>query len=67
MYFILILAPPNSLIPWRMNWQPTPVFLPGQSRGQRSLEAYSPWGLKELDTTERLSNSSLIYLLMQVI
>ena len=52
MYFILILAPPNSLIPWRRNWQPTTVFLPGQSRGQRSLEAYSPWGLKELDTTE---------------
>ena len=35
--------------------QPTPVFLPGKSHGQRKLEAYSPWGRKELDTTERLS------------
>ena len=34
-------------------WQPTPVFLPGESRGQRSLVGYSPWGRKELDTTEQ--------------
>ena len=39
--------------PWRRKWQPTPVFLPGKCRGQRSLVAYSPWGLKEPDTTER--------------
>ena len=32
--------------------QPTPVFLPGESRGQRSLADYSPWGRKELDVTE---------------
>ena len=32
----------------------TPVFLPGKSHGQRSLEDYSPWDHKELDTTERL-------------
>ena len=31
---------------------PTPVFLPGESRGQRSLSGYSPWGCKELDATE---------------
>ena len=31
---------------------PTPVFLPGESHGQRSLVDYSPWGHKELDTTE---------------
>ena len=30
-------------IPWRMKWQPTPVFLPGKSYGQRSLVVYSPW------------------------
>ena len=30
--------------PWRRKWQPTPVFLPGKSHGQRSLEGYSPWG-----------------------
>ena len=41
-------------IPWRRKWQPTPVFLPGESYGQRSLVGYSPWGHKELDTTERL-------------
>ena len=39
-------------IPWRMAWQPTPVFLPGESHGQRSLAGYSPWGHKESDTTE---------------
>ena len=39
-------------IPWRRKWQPTLVFLPGESHGQRSLAGYSPWGLKELDTTE---------------
>ena len=32
--------------------QPTPVFLPGESQGQRSLARYSPWGCKESDTTE---------------
>ena len=36
-------------------WQPTPVFLPGESHGQRSLVGYNPWGCKESDTTERLS------------
>ena len=35
-------------------WQPTPVFLPGESHGQRSLVGYSPWGRKESDTTEQL-------------
>ena len=42
-------------IPWRRKWQPTPVFLPGESHGQRSLGGYSPWGHKELDTTEQLT------------
>ena len=39
-------------IPWRRKWQPTPVFLPGKSHGQRSLASYSPWGHKEMDMTE---------------
>ena len=40
-------------IPWRIRaWQPTPVFLPGESHGQRSLGGYSPWGRKESDTTQ---------------
>ena len=42
---------------WRMEWQPTPEFLLGESRGQKSLAGYSPWGHKELDTTERLTLS----------
>ena len=40
------------LIRWRRAWQLTPVFLPRQSRGQRSLAGYSPLGPKELDTTD---------------
>ena len=39
-------------IPWRGVWQPTPVFLPGKSHGQRSLVGYSPWGHKGLAMTE---------------
>ena len=38
-------------ISWRI-WQTTPVFLPGESRGQRSLAGHSPWGHKKSDTTE---------------
>ena len=37
---------------WRRQWQPTPVLLPGKSHGWRSLVGCSPWGRKELDTTE---------------
>ena len=37
---------------WSRKWQPTLVFLPGESHGQRSLVGYSPWGCKESDTTE---------------
>ena len=37
---------------WRRKWQPTPVFLPGESRGQRSLVGCCPWGLTVSDTTE---------------
>ena len=43
-------------IPWSKKWQPTPVFLPGISHGQRSLVGYSPWGYKDPDTTERLKH-----------
>ena len=38
--------------PWRRKWQPTPVFLPEKSHGQRSLAGYSPTGCKESDGTE---------------
>ena len=40
-------------IPWRMEWQPTPVFLPGEFHGQRSLAGCSPWDRDESDTTEQ--------------
>ena len=39
-------------IPWRRAWHPTPVFLPREPLGQKSLVGYSPQRLKELDTTE---------------
>ena len=38
-------------MPWRGKWQPTPVFLPGGSHGQRSLVDYSPWVCKEAHMT----------------
>ena len=46
--------PGSGKIPWRRKWQPTPVLLLGKSHGWRSLVDYSPWGPKELDTTEQL-------------
>ena len=49
-------------IPWRRKWQPTPVFLPG-----RSLEGYSPWGHKELDTTEQLTHTHIQHYWVQTI
>ena len=39
-------------IPWRRTWQPTPVFLPGKSHGQRNLVSYRPQGCKESNVTE---------------
>ena len=38
--------------PWRRTWLPTPVFLSGESHGQRSPAGYNPWGHTELDTIE---------------
>ena len=42
-------------IPWRREWLPTPVLLPGKFNGQRKLVGCSLWGLKESDMTERLN------------
>ena len=42
-------------IPCRRAQQPTPVFLPEESHGQRNLVSYSPWGCKESEMTERLN------------
>ena len=54
-------------IPWRRKWRPTPVFLPGQSHGQRSLAGYSPWvansrtWLRQLSTHTRRVKSEETY------
>ena len=44
-------TPGSGRFPWRREWLPTLLFLPGESHGQRM--GYSPWGWKESDTTER--------------
>ena len=50
--------PWSERLPWSRKWQPIPVFLPGESHGQRRLAGYSPWGCKELDTTEQLNTDT---------
>ena len=42
-------------MPWRREWQPTPVLLPGESHGQRTLVGYIPWDGKQSDMTEQLT------------
>ena len=44
---------------WRRKWQPIPVFLPGESHRQRSLEGYSTWGCKESDMTEATEHTHI--------
>ena len=51
--------------PRRREWQPTPVFLPGEFHGKRSLVDYSPWGHKESDMTERLMHTVSICCMTQ--
>ena len=46
------LIPGSRRFPWRRKWQTTPVFLTGESHGQRSLVGNGPWGSKELDMTD---------------
>ena len=45
-------------IPWRWAWQPTPVFMPRESHGQRSLVSYSLWGRTQ---TEQVNNTIYAY------
>ena len=54
-------------IPWRKEWQPTPVFLPGEFHGQRSLVGYSPWSRTKSDTTERLTHTEAPLSLFNVV
>ena len=49
---------------WRREWKPTPVFLPGESQGQRSLAGYSPWGHEESNTTEQLNTLMFLIILL---
>ena len=51
--------PESRRFPWRRAWEPTPVFLPAESHGQRSLTGYSPWGHKESDATEETENACM--------
>ena len=48
--------PWDEKIPWSRKWQPTPVCLLRKFYGQRILVGYSPWGPKELDTTEHTAH-----------
>ena len=52
-------------IPWRREWQPIPVLLPGKSHGLRSLVGCSPQGHKELDTTEKLHMFHIYFMLFK--
>ena len=53
--------PGSGRFPWRRTWQPTPVFLLGESHGQRSLVGYSPWGCcKESDSAEETEHAALL-------
>ena len=49
-------------IPWRRAWQPTAVFLPGESHGQRSLEGYSPWGCRVGHSWSDLAAAAATYI-----
>ena len=53
-------------IPWRREWHPTPVFLPGEFHEQWSLVGYSPWGLRESDTTERLTLTFIVLVVLGI-
>ena len=50
---------------WRRKWPPTPVFLPWESRGQRSLVGYHPWERKESDMTEWLTHTHLRVIVLE--
>ena len=52
--FSVTLIPNCKSLRGRRQWQPTPVLLPGESHGQKSLVGCSPWGCEEWDTTKRL-------------
>ena len=52
-----------GMIPWRRVWEPIPVFLPGESHGQRSLAGYCPWDCKKSTRLKRLRTNAHMHLL----
>ena len=52
--------------PLGRKWQPTPVFLPGEFHGQKSLAGYSPWSCKKLDTTEHTHTHMYVHVCLCV-
>ena len=60
----------ESIFPWWRKWQPTPIFLPGESHREKSLAGYGPQGCKESDMTEateqRIFRAHIIYMRITV-
>ena len=54
-------------IPWNRKWQPTPVFLPEESHGQRNLLDNSPWGHKESDMTKCIHTYFIIMAIFLIV
>ena len=52
--------------PWRREWQATPVFLPGEFHGQRSLVSYSLWGQKEKDLNDPVNHDGVVTLVVEL-
>ena len=52
----------STFMHWRRKWQPTAVFLPGESQGRGSLVGCSPWGPTESDMTEAMQQQSIVYI-----
>ena len=56
-----------TLMHWRRKWQPTPVFLPGESQGQKSLVGCHLWGRTESDTTEATQQQQQLLIDMDIL
>ena len=52
--------PGSGRFPWRREWLSTPVFLPGEFHGQKSLAGHGSWDHKESDTNERLTHTDIV-------
>ena len=63
--FITVFLVPRAM-PWRRQWHPTPVLLPGKSHGRGSLVGCSPWGCKQSDTTEQLARHTSLHCIFRL-